>query len=65
MKKRMLTDDEIDALAIAEADDPSAWGDPIVVPASASPRPTWMTEARRLEQAAKTWRVATRPDTPA
>jgi uncharacterized protein (DUF433 family) len=52
MKKRNLTDDEIDALVIAEADDPLAWGDPIVVPASASPRPAWMAEARRLEQAA-------------
>jgi len=45
-KKRKLTDDEIDALVIAEADDDSAWGDPIVVRASKSPRPAWMTQSK-------------------
>jgi hypothetical protein len=52
-KKQELTDDEIDALVIAEADDPSAWGDPIVVPPSKSPRPAWMAQAKHLDLAAK------------
>jgi hypothetical protein len=52
-KKRKLTDEEIDALVIAEADDPSAWGDPIVVPPSKSARPAWMAQAKHLDLAAK------------
>ena len=52
-KKRKLTDDEIDALVIAEADDPSAWGEPIVAPPSNSPRPVWMAQAKHLDMAAK------------
>lgn len=52
-KKRKLTDAEIDALVIAEADDPAAWGDPIVVPPSKSPRPAWMAQAKHLDLAAK------------
>ena len=52
-KKIRLTDDEIDALVIAEADDPSAWGEPIVVPPSKSPRPAWMAKAKHLDLAAK------------
>jgi len=52
-KKRKLTEDEIDALVIAEADDPSAWGEPIVVPPSSSPRPAWMARAKHLELAAR------------
>lgn len=52
-KKQKLTDEEIDALVIAEADDPSAWGDPIVVPPSKSPRPAWMAQAKHLDLAAK------------
>lgn len=52
-KKRKLTDAEIDALVIAEADDPSAWGDPIVVPPSKSPRPPWLAQAKHLDMAAK------------
>jgi hypothetical protein len=52
-KKRKLTDDEIDALVIAEADDPSAWGEPIVVPPSKSPRPAWMAQAKHLDLAAR------------
>jgi hypothetical protein len=51
--KRKLTDEEIDALVIAEADDPTAWGEPIYVPASKSPRPAWMARARHLDFAAK------------
>ena len=31
-----LTEAEMDELTIADANDPSAWGDPIVVPASKS-----------------------------
>jgi hypothetical protein len=52
-KKRKRTDEEIDALVTAEADDPSAWGDPIIVPPSKSPRPAWMAQAKHLDLAAK------------
>ena len=52
-KKRTLTDDEIDALVIAEADDETSWGEPIVVPPSKSPRPAWMAQAKHLDWAAK------------
>jgi len=52
-KKRTLTDDEIDALVIAEADDETAWGEPVVVPPSKSPRPAWMAQAKHLDWAAK------------
>jgi hypothetical protein len=52
-KKKKLTDDEIDALVIAEAGDESAWGEPIFVPPSKSPRPAWMAQAKHLDWAAK------------
>lgn len=52
-KKRILTDDEIDALVIAEADDPAAWREPVAVPPSKSPRPAWMAQSKHLELAAK------------
>lgn len=52
-KKRKLSDDEINALVIAEADDESAWGEPVFVPASKSPRPAWMAQAKHLDWAAK------------
>jgi hypothetical protein len=52
-KKRKLTDDEIDALVIAEADDPTAWGEPIYVPPSTSPRPSWIAQAKHLDLAAR------------
>ena len=52
-KKRKLTDTEIDALVIAEADDPTAWGEPIYVPPSQSPRPAWMARVRHIDLAAK------------
>lgn len=52
-QKPQLTQDQIDALVIAEADDPTAWGDPVVVPASRSPRPMWIAQAKHLELAAK------------
>lgn len=53
VRKRKLTDDEIDALVIAEADDPTAWGEPIYVPPSKSPRPAWIGQAKHLDLAAK------------
>jgi hypothetical protein len=52
-KKRKLTDAEIDALVIAEADDEAVWGEPVVVPASKSPRPAWMAQRKKLDLAAK------------
>jgi hypothetical protein len=52
-KKRKLTDDQIDALVIADANDEAAWGEPVVVPASKSPRPAWMAQAKHLDWAAK------------
>ncbi|HXH39477.1 MAG TPA: hypothetical protein VNN08_12680 [Thermoanaerobaculia bacterium] len=45
-KKRKLTDDEIDALVIAEADDLAAWGEPVIVPPSKSARPAWMSQSK-------------------
>jgi hypothetical protein len=45
--ERKLTDDEMDALVIADVDDPEAWGEPILVHVSKSPRPAWMSEAKR------------------
>jgi hypothetical protein len=50
---RRLTDDEMDALVIADADDESAWGEPILVRSSRSPRPAWMARAKHLDWAAK------------
>jgi hypothetical protein len=52
-KKRKLTDDEMDALVIADADDQSAWGEPILVRPSGSPRPAWMARSKHLDWAAK------------
>lgn len=52
-KKPKLTEEEIDDLVIAQADDPSAWGDPIVVAPSKSPRPAWIAQAKHLDLAAK------------
>jgi hypothetical protein len=40
-------------MVIADADDPTAWGEPIVVPPSKSPRPAWMAQAKHLDIAAK------------
>ena len=51
--KRKLTDEEIDALVIAEADDPTAWGEPIYVPPAKSSRPAWMARTKHLDFAAK------------
>jgi hypothetical protein len=51
--RRKLTDEEIDRLVIAEADDPAAWGEPIYVPPSKSPRPAWMARAKHLDLAAR------------
>lgn len=57
-KKRKLTDDEMDALVIADADDESAWGEPIFVRSSGSPRPAWMAQAKHLDWAAKFFAVS-------
>ena len=36
--KQQLTDEQMNELVIADANDPSAWGDPIVVGPSKGPR---------------------------
>jgi hypothetical protein len=46
-RKPPLTDDEIDALVIAEAHDPEAWGEPVVVEPSKSKRPAWIARAKQ------------------
>jgi len=46
-----LTDDEIDALVIADADDESAWGEPIIVGPANSPRPAWIAEQKNASKA--------------
>jgi len=53
IRKRKLTDDEIEAQVIADLDDPSAWGEAIYVPPSKSPRPAWVTLGRHLELSAR------------
>lgn len=52
-KKRKLTEEDINDLVVAQADDPSAWGDPIVVAPSESSRPAWIAQAKHLDLAAK------------
>lgn len=52
-KKRTLTEDEMDALVIADVDDESAWGERILVRSSRSRRPAWMAQAKHLDWAAK------------
>jgi hypothetical protein len=51
-KKKKLTDDELDALVIADANDESAWGEPVIVRPSKSPRPAWIARAKHLDLAA-------------
>lgn len=53
MRKKKLTDDEMDALVIADIDDESAWGEPTPVAPSKSPRPAWIAQAKHLDLAAK------------
>src|SRR3954467_13504747 len=53
MRKRKLTDDEIEAEILADIGDPSAWDEPIYVPPSKSPRPAWVTLGRHLELSAR------------
>src|SRR5438876_4055916 len=55
MKSRKLrpTDDQIEAEMLAKRDDPSAWEALPFVPASKSPRPSWMMRRKHLELAAK------------
>src|SRR2546423_14229858 len=50
-KQQHLTDKEIDDLVSEDVNDPSAWGDPIVVGASKGPRR--MQRARHMELASK------------
>lgn len=45
-KERELTDSEMDALVVADAGDSDAWGEPVVVAPSPSPRPEWMARAK-------------------
>jgi hypothetical protein len=52
-KPQQLSDEEVDSLVIAQADDPDAWGKPIVVPPSRSPRPEWVTRSKHMDLAAK------------
>jgi hypothetical protein len=52
-RKRKLTDDEIEAEVLKDLDDPSAWGEPIYVPPSKSPRPPWVALGRHLELSAR------------
>jgi hypothetical protein len=49
--KPKLTDDEINELVIAEADDPSAWGEPVIVGPSKGPRRA--RPAKHLELSSK------------
>jgi len=52
-RKRKLTDDEIEAEVLSQLHDPRAWDQPIYVPPSNSPRPTWVTLGRHLELSAR------------
>jgi hypothetical protein len=45
-----LTDAEMDALVIADVDDPSAWGEPILVHSTKSLRPEWMLQKKRAAE---------------
>jgi hypothetical protein len=38
---------EIERSLIADADNPDAWEEPITVPASSSPRPSWYDGAKK------------------
>jgi hypothetical protein len=52
-KRQKLSEEEVDQLVIAEANDPDAWEEPIFVPSSRSPRPEWMNRSKHLDLAAK------------
>lgn len=52
-RKRKLSDDEIEAEVLKDLADPSAWGEPIYVPPSKSPRPAWVVLGRHLEMSAR------------
>jgi hypothetical protein len=53
MKPRNLSEEEVDSLVIAQAEDPDAWAEPILVPPSRSPRPEWLTRSKHLDLAAR------------
>ena len=52
-RKRKLMDDQIEAEVLADLNDPSAWGEPIYVPPSKSPRPDWLVVGRHIELSAR------------
>lgn len=52
MKSRK-SDEEVNSLVVAQADDPAAWEEAILVPPSRSPRPEWLTRSKHLDLAAK------------
>jgi hypothetical protein len=47
------SDEKIDAIVVQEAENDDAWEAPVSVPASGSPRPSWMRRGHHLELAAK------------
>ncbi|HEY0157123.1 MAG TPA: hypothetical protein VGF28_07510 [Thermoanaerobaculia bacterium] len=49
-KKPELTETELDELVIADAQDPSAWGEPVTVPPSKSKRPAWIARAKEAAE---------------
>src|SRR5215210_3485520 len=51
--RQKLSKEQVDSLVIAQANDPVAWGEPILVPPSESPRPAWMARSKHLDLAAK------------
>jgi hypothetical protein len=55
-RKPRLTQNEVDAVVVNQVDDSNAWGKPVLVPPSHSPRPKWMLVPAHLESAAK-WYV--------
>jgi|SRR5215213_10927554 len=53
MTTKKASEKEIKAKLIEDAKDPNAWGKPIRVPASHTPRPEWYSRAGHLQLAAK------------
>jgi hypothetical protein len=52
-KKARPTDDQVEAEVLAKRGDPAAWEILPFVPASSSPRPSWMLRRKHLELAGK------------
>jgi len=57
-KEQGLTEAEMDALVIADADDPEAWGEAVTVRPATSPLPEWAVRARHLDLAARFYVVS-------